>query len=311
MTIQDVEFLNDFYITAIGSTLATNPTTNPFGFTASASLDTYITTPSSNQGSITTSKPHRHGLPQGAIDGIAAGAAVVGVLIIGLIAFFCIRARQRKRTAGAADPPIYISPPMQEPGQSPPPKAFGDYQSIPQPDQQNTQYPGPHQQAQSYFPPSASAVSPQSSTGNDPRFSTANASFLSSSQQQPSEPDRRKNESYNAPLSPLTTTEVDGTTGNPGAVPSEATTIAHGAPPTEVDGTMGNPGIPIGGHGIEYQLMPGGSPSAAEMEGRMSGGGVSRSPVSPRRYREQQGYMGASMDRPFSDGPYELGQQGR
>ena len=47
--------------------------------------------------------------------------------------------------------------------------------------------------------------------------------------------------------------------------------MAHGGP-TEVDGTMGNPGVPASGHSIE----PGDarwSPSAAEIEGKMRGGG--------------------------------------
>lgn len=61
-------------------------------------------------------------------------------------------------------------------------------------------------------------------------------------------------------------TEVDGTMGKSG-VPTDAT---HGVP-TEIDGTMGNPGVPAGGHGIHHQMVPGGSPSAAEIKGRMSG----------------------------------------
>ena len=299
MPIQDVEFLNDFYITAIGSTLAPNPTTNPFGYTASASLDPYIATPtSSGTASSTTSNTHHSGLPQGAIDGIAAGAAVIGVLIIGIVAFFCIRSRRRKRISAATNPPAYLPPPMQEQTQAPPPKAFDGYHSVPQQEQQYTQYPGPHQQAQSYFPPSASAVSPQTPTTSDPRFSTANTSLLSP---RPSEPEQRKSY-YKPPLSP-TVTEVDGTLGNPG-VPAET---SHGVP-TEVDGTMGNPGVPAGGHGIEYQMMPGGSPSAAEIEGRVSGGGVQQAPL---RRQLGQGSMTASMNQPYSDGPFELGHEGR
>ena len=41
MPIQDVEFVNDFYITNMGST----PALDPFGFSASASLDLYAATP--------------------------------------------------------------------------------------------------------------------------------------------------------------------------------------------------------------------------------------------------------------------------
>ena len=159
--------------------------------------------------------------------------------------------------AAASSPSTYVPPPMQQQAQSPPPKVFDAYQSIPQQEQQYIQYPGPHQHVQAYFPPQASAVSPHSTVANDARFSTANTSLLSL---RPSEPEQKQS-SYRPPLAP-TVVEVDGAVGNPG-IPADVT---HGVA-TEVDGTMGNPGIPAGGHGIEYQMMPGGSPSAAEMEG--------------------------------------------
>ena len=294
--IQNIEFLNDFYITAIGSTLAPNPTTNPFGFTASAYLNSYAATPtsggtgSSSSSSSTNHNPPHDGLSQGAIGAIAAGAAVVVALICGIIIFCCIRARRRKRIAAASRPPSDFPPPMQQESQpSPPPKAFDGYQSVPQQEQQHVEYPGPHQQAQPYFSPPASTVSPQSTSANDPRFSTANAILLSS---RPSESEQKQYH-YKAPVSP-TVTEVDGTMGNPG-IPTE---VAHGVP-TEVDGTMGNPGVPASGHGIDLQLMPGGSPSAAEIEGRMR--------QAPSRRPVGQGTMGASMNQPYSDAPYELG----
>lgn len=331
LPIQDVEFLNDFYITAIGSTLAPDATRNPFGFTASVSLNPFVdnptnkatgsgsvtginpqsssrsssvtgTTPLSSSGSSSSTAYNRpySGLSQGAIDGIAAGAAVIGVLIIGLVAFCCVRARRRKRMAAASRPHTYFPPPMQQQAQSPPSKAFDGYLSVPQQEQQYTQYPGPHQQAQPYFPPPASVVSPQSTGANDPRFSTANASLLSS---RPSEPEQRQSY-YKAPLSPMVT-EVDGTMGNPG-IPANA---IHGVP-TEVDGTMGNPGIPAGGHGILHQMMPGGSPSAAEIDGRISSG-VQQPPLRKPTGNGQQGTMGAQMNQPYSEGPYELGHEGR
>ena len=318
MPIQDVEFLNDFYITAIGSTLATDATTNPFGFTASAYLDPFPATAtnsytgstsqsssSSNSGSFSgssssTSNNSHKGLPQAAIDGIAAGVAVIGALLLGLAAFCFIRARRRKRLAAASRPPTYFSSPMQQQIQPVPPKAFEGYQSIPQQEQQYTQYPGPHQQAQSYLSPPASIVSPQSPGADDPRSSTADASLLSG---RPSEPEQRQSY-YKPPHSP-TVTEVDGTMGNPG-IPTSG---AHGVP-TEVDGTMGNPGVPAGGHGIEYQMMPGGSPSAAEIDGRMSSG-VPQAPLRKPVGGAQQGFIGSSMNQPFSDGPYELCHEGR
>lgn len=99
-------------------------------------------------------------------------------------------------------------------------------------------------------------------------------------------------------------TEVDGTSGNPG-VPTDA---RHGVP-TEVDGTMGNPGMPAGGHGIEYQMMPGGSPSAAEIDGRMSSG-MRQAPLRRPIGGGRQGIVGASINQPYSVvGPYELGHE--
>ena len=76
--------------------------------------------------------------------------------------------------------------------------------------------------------------------------------------------------------------------------------------PTEVDGTMGNSGIPAGGHGIEHQVMPGGSLSAAEIEGMMS----DRGQQAPLRSHVGEGTMGASMNQPYLD-RYELDYEGR
>ena len=141
-SIQDVDLLNDFCITATGSTLAPDPAKNLFRFTASASLDPYIATPTnslavqSSAGSVssssTTRGPTHTGQPQGAIDGTAAGAAVIGVLMIGVVAIFCVRARRRKRIAAASSPPAYIQPPMGQQAQQPPPRAFDGYHSVPQ-----------------------------------------------------------------------------------------------------------------------------------------------------------------------------------
>ena len=326
MPIQDVEFLNDYYVTAIGSTLVSDPTINPFAYTPSVSLNQQTVTPtitgtassivtsspsqlgsSSGSGSSTTSFPSHSGLPKGAIAGIAAGAVILGLSVCSIAAFCCIRARRRKRVAAASNPPPYFQPPMEQQAQSsPPPKAFDGYQSVPQQGQQHTEYPGPHQQAQLFFPPPASAVSPQSTGASDPRFSTTNASLLSS---RPIEPDQRQG--YHKPPLSSTFTEVDGTTGNPG-VPLG---VVHGVP-TEVDGTMGNPSIPAGGNGIQDQLVPGGSPSVTEIDSRMSdaivqqqqqaqappqsnfGQGIMASLINQQQQQQQQQY---------SDGLYEIG----
>lgn len=63
---------------------------------------------------------------------------------------------------------------------------------------------------------------------------------------------------------------------------------------------MGNPGVPAGGHGIGYQGAPGGSPSAVEVDGQMGG-----------QQQQHSGPMGASMNQPYSEGPYEMGHGGR
>ena len=89
-------------------------------------------------------------------------------------------------------------------------------------------------------------------------------------------------------------TEVDGTMGKSGV----ATDATHGVP-TEIDGTMGNPGVPARGHGIHHQMMLGGGPSAAKIDGRMSCAGA------------QLGGMGSGLHQPFSEGPYELVHEGR
>ena len=295
-----MEFLNDYYVSAIGSTLASE-TTNPFGYIATVTqvaASTGTPTPSSSRSHSDDNGEDNGGLSQTAIDGIAAGASVGGVAILAIIAFFCVRQRKRRRLAAASVPFANAppqqqqpSPPMQQQPQGIPPKVFDGYQAVPQQDQvpQYTNYPTtqpqpqPHsqQQPQVYFPPSpANPISPQQ-TGTssvDPRFSTPNTTMLSPM----SDTSSQRQSYYKPPLSP-TVTEVDGTLGNP-STPDHV----HGRP-MEVDGTMGNPGVPNGGHGIQSQGQPGGSPSAQEIDGT-------------------HGRMGASMSRPFNaDGPYEMG----
>ncbi len=137
---------------------------------------------------------------------------------------------------------------MQQQQQGVPLKAFGGYQTVPQQEQQPpyTVHPFPQQQASTgYFSspgaPSTTAISPM----------------------QPG----------TSQFSP-TVTEVDGTMGNPG-IPVNG---GHGGP-IEIDGTIGNPGVPTGGHGITQQMQPGGSPSAAEIDGRMKVGGQDLGPA--------------------------------
>ncbi|KAL6719709.1 hypothetical protein ACLMJK_001630 [Lecanora helva] len=303
-----MEFLNDYYVTRIGSTLASE-TTDPFGFVASAtqaaasgasltSTPTHSISSSSNDDSDSSG-----GLSNTAIDGIAAAGAIVGIAILGIIIFFCVRQRKRRRLAAASTPYAnaqYPPPPMQQQppqqAQAIPPKAFDGYQTVPQQEQQPpySKYPSPppqpqQQQSTGYFPPpgAPSTITPAPTSPNpttDPRFSTAAPSLLSPSSDAPSGDPHHS--VYKPPISP-TVTEVDGTMGNPGT-PNQNT--AQHSRPLEVDGTMGNPGVPQGGHGIQNQMQPGGSPSAQEIDGR----------------------VGANMNRPFAmDGPYELGHEGQ
>ena len=51
--------------------------------------------------------------------------------------------------------------------------------------------------------------------------------------------------------------------GNPG-IPSPSSAHGH---PAEVDATLGNPSVPVGGHGLPLQSVPGGNPSPTEVDG--------------------------------------------
>ncbi|KAK4692670.1 hypothetical protein P7C71_g4577, partial [Lecanoromycetidae sp. Uapishka_2] len=247
--IYPVEFLNDYYITAIGSTLASNSASASLGAavtSASSDIPSASATTNSFSGSTYNSdntgnnnEGSSGGLSPAAIHGIAVGVAIGGLAIIAIIVFFCARARKRRRIARASRPNI-PPPAMQQQGPPPayqaPPKAFDGYQSVPQQDQQQ-QYPqyAPFEPTQTAYqpPPGApSTLSPQPTGASEPRFSTANASIMT-----PQSPEIDGRQSYyKAPTSP-DVREVDGTLGNPGVSSPEA----HGAA-IEVDGTMGNPG---------------------------------------------------------------------
>jgi len=277
--VYPLEFLNDYYITAIGSTIASESASASLGAaetaaSASATGSGFFTGTISSFGAGPTDNTYSgssynynsgsSGLPIAAIDGIAAGVSILGVAIIGAIIFFCARSRKRKRIAAASRPniPIPLPPSMQmSPPQYEPPKTFDGYQGVPQQEQQQQQqqYPQyasfqPSQTAYASPPGPPSTLSPQTTGNPDPRFSTANTSFIT-----PQSPETDGRQSYyKPPLSP----EI-----------------------REVDGTMGNPGVPNGGHGLPYQMMPGGSPSATEIEGLGRDG--------------------------HQAGPYELGHEGR
>jgi len=210
--IYPVEFLSDYYITAIESTLASQSASASLGASETASsasvtgsgFFTGTSSASSFSGGATGSGnsgyPYRYsssggGLSIAAIDGIAAGVSILGIAILGAIIFFCVRSRKRKRIA-AASQPIIPPPPMQQQQQPQfPPKAFDGYQTVPQQEQQQ-QYPqhAPFEQTQTAYQPSSgapSALSPHNSGIPNPRFSTANTFLLT-----PQSPETGGRQSY-------------------------------------------------------------------------------------------------------------------
>ena len=249
---KSVEFLNDFYATAIGSTLA-GASTDPFSFSRTGAPVTVTkgsTSPTYTRESNNDAKSSTIGAA--AIGGICAGVGVISI-ILGVIIFFCIRRRrnnkikQAQQQTAAANAGYGGSPPMQQqsPGYQPVPQQDGQYLSPGQ-NQYPPSYPPTQQE---YFDPSktpattyATPVSPNST--HDPRQSTFAGSGVTSpsptngqQQKQPQSPVLGKDSYYKPPGNP-NTMEVDGTQGNPG--------IPHGGQQQfqEVDGTQGNPGVP-------------------------------------------------------------------
>jgi len=275
---ESVEFLADYYVTAIGSTLA--PTTDPFSYakatavagsaTGSASsrtspLQTY---PTSSSTSYYTS----NGLAAAAIGGIAAGISLLVCVVAGVIVFFCLRSRKRKRLAASQAmashaPPTYQPPPMQQqqtgyqpPNYPPPPmqQQQTSYHSVPQQDPQFQSSPNYQPTQAGYF---GGPTDPRKSEGTHSHVSPIAApspvnvdsrTFSMVSSQHPGE-QRPMNLSPPVP----TSARPDG-----GAA-QEYYTQANSPTVTEVDGTQGNPGVP---HGQQ--------PSRLEVEGTAGNPGV-------------------------------------
>lgn len=261
--------MNDFYVTAIGSTLASEPTTNPFGFTASASLAAYSSTPgipTTSSSSASAAAPTstnvviplpgtRGGISIVAFDGIIAAGAVLCVSIFGITVFCCIRRRRKLQIEAAKRPPAYRQePPMQQQEQQlqaqkqqqPPLKAFGSYQSVPQVSELHTSVPptpelppSPPPQSQPPFLSHSnsynSAPTHQSPPSPEPGYSSVTTTLLS-----PMSPNLDPRLSYYKPPVSPAISEKDATMSNP-SVPHDA---AAGVP-TEVDATTGNPGVPV------------------------------------------------------------------
>ena len=131
---ETVEFLADFYLTAIGSTLA--PSSEPFGFDR-ASATRYITLSSSPSSvpSSTSSSSVSHHLTQDVVRGIAIGVSVGVCAIFILVAWLIVRKRRQNRMKRASRPNL---PPAYTPAAGAPPPSMqqqGIYQSVPQQDQ--------------------------------------------------------------------------------------------------------------------------------------------------------------------------------
>lgn len=198
-------------------------------------------------------------LASATIGGIGAGAGVLVCAVAGVIVFFCLRSRKRKRLAASQAiashaSPTHQPPPMQQQQQ----QQQTGYQSVPQQDSQfqgspdyqpthNGYYGGPtdpqkNQGAYSHVSP---IESPSPSTADPRPFSMASSPpgseyrpmSLSPPVPGTMEAGSAVQEYYKRPISPVVT-EVDGTQGNPGVPQGQQLGRM------EVDGTGGNPGVP-------------------------------------------------------------------
>lgn len=252
-----VQYLADYYLTAIGSTLApsTDPASNakaPGTAVTQGATSTPFSSSSLSSSINDNNDNSSTGLAAAAIGGIAAGAGILICCIIGIIIFFCLRSRKRKRIAasqamgGHTRPADQLQMQQQQTG----------YQSVPQ---QDTQYQGSlglQPTTAGYYggptDPSklgahslvSPVTSPSPSNSTVRPFSTVSSEVLS--EQRPAGfnhpvPGGVARDYYGQPNS-RNRTEVDGTKGNPG--------VPHGQQPgrMEVDGTQGNPGVPYDQH---------------------------------------------------------------
>ena len=272
---ESVEYLNDFYITAIGSTLATDSAYTAADSTSDSTADSTFTSPRptftrTSSSSTSDSYSNSTGLAAAAIGGICAGVGVISI-ILGLLVWFCIRRRRNNRikqaqqqtaaaNAGGYGGPAPPQMQQQSPGYQPVPQQDGQYLSPNGAPYPPAYAPQQQQQQQGYFSdpsksPVVAHVTPMSpSSMHDPRQSIMSGSGVvspaptSPHPQQQSPPIMQGRDSYyQAPANPHTM-EVDGTQGNPG--------VPHGGQQQyqEVDGTQSNPGVPH--HGAGHQQGP-------------------------------------------------------
>ena len=324
-----VEFLNDYYITAIGSTIggASTAILANSGLVslgaASSGSPSASGSPSGGQVNNTPSSSGG-GLSAAAIDGIAAGCSVGGALILGLIVFFCLRSRRKRRMARASNPsnpaymPVTPMPPMQQ--QQPmqtqiPPKTVDGYQTVPQqdvqpypmpPPQQNQQpeYPIPPVQQQQQHPqyPSPSPVEPQHQQEQMP-------------QGQPKQSQQQRPPSYFDGAAVAPNSDTQNSIGAPSALspsPSNARSSYYQPPRSpnvrEVDATMGNPGV--------LPSSPGSTTQHTEVDATLGnpsvpagGHGIPLQGVpggSPSSTEIEGNPVRASLNAPFNTDAYEM-----
>ncbi|KAL8788981.1 MAG: hypothetical protein Q9213_001390 [Squamulea squamosa] len=244
-----VEFLSDYYITAISSTLppwGSRFTSTEEPASASSTLGSYL----SSHTPYPSSSYSGGGLSVSAIRNIAIGASVGACVIFILLAIFIVkrrRANRMKRAAQPSLPPAYSpSAPMQ---QQPLPSNNPAYQPVPQHDQSFPPAQG------GYFAPNAAgknngttvttqaSLSPPAAPTPQQRHSLAPSSFLSAN---PSDQGRDSFYKPSGPISP-TITEVDGsgrpmpeadsierpTSSHQGMVSPMATGSSPGSPPPQ------------------------------------------------------------------------------
>ncbi|KAL8731230.1 MAG: hypothetical protein Q9181_004373 [Wetmoreana brouardii] len=203
-----VEFLADYYLTAISSTLA--PSTDPFAFTRAPASTSTSATYSSYKSDVTSSGG---GLSAEAIRGIAIGVSIAVCVIFILLAVFVVRRRRANRMKRASQPNL---PPAYTPGAAMQQQTNQAYQPVPQHDQS---YPTTQT---GYFPPAPGkdgatvtpqpALSPGQDSNHQQRQSVASTALLSPPSEHGHGSIAGRDSVYknNGPTSP-TITEVDGT----------------------------------------------------------------------------------------------------
>ncbi len=304
-----VEFLLDFYITAISSSArslfsgvsfapaSSRSSASSFDFSTPTSISfstptyTYSTPAYTSPGYTYTYRSS--GISSAAIGGIASGISITVAVVAGLIVFFCVRRRRRMRVAQsqaaarANFPPQSQPPPVQQEQVYPKTAEGGTYQSMSQQEQPTPQYPAPPygnaapayptEQAALYNPPPAQASETRPPPQEPRPFSTAPSTLAPTNA---SEIDGHAGDHYaKTPISP-TITEVDGHFPSPmhtGSTPTPSPQPAgnthrpvYEAPPSGGEGPVYE-APPPGGNGPVYEAPPPGGYEAPPPSGGQGG----------------------------------------